>query len=211
MPRALTSAEVADFRERLCDAAARLFASRGREGFTMRDLARELGVSPMTPYRYFKDKDAILAAVRARAFDKFAQALEAAFAQPGDARARARASRDAYIGFALGDPVAYKLMFDVSQQDGDHPELAAAAKRARASLTRHIHPLVDAGLLAGDPELLGRIFWAMLHGAVMLQLAGKLECDLRLLVGKALRALAAGLRPAGEGAAVLSEPLERLG
>ena len=33
----------------------------------MRMLAAELGVSAMTPYRYFKDKDEILSAIRARA------------------------------------------------------------------------------------------------------------------------------------------------
>ena len=46
--------------------AERLFAEHGVEAVTMRQLAAALGVSPMTPYRYFKDKDAILAAVRAR-------------------------------------------------------------------------------------------------------------------------------------------------
>jgi AcrR family transcriptional regulator len=195
MPRSLTKAEVTDFRERLCDAAARLFIARGREGFTLRELAGELGVSAMTPYRYFKDKDEILAAVRARAFGNFARALEQAFASAGDASARARAVRDAYIRFALDNPAAYKLMFDLSQRDEDHPELAEADRRARLTLTRHIHPLVAAGLLDGDPELLGHIFWATLHGAVMLQLAGKLECDVGTLVGEAFRALSSGLRP----------------
>jgi AcrR family transcriptional regulator len=194
MPRSLTEAAVTDFRERLCDAATRLFAARGREGFTLRDLASELGVSPMTPYRYFKDKDDILATVRARAFGNFAQALEDAFAPAGEVRARARAVRDAYIRFALDNPAAYKLMFDLSQNDEDYPELRAAGRRARLALTRHIHPLVAAGVLQGDPELLGRMFWVLLHGAVMLWLAGKLECDLPALVGEAFRALTAGLR-----------------
>lgn len=66
MPRILTQSDVADFRERLCDVATRMFDARGPEGFTMRELAAELGVSAMTPYRYFKDKEDILAAVRAR-------------------------------------------------------------------------------------------------------------------------------------------------
>ncbi len=44
MPRVLTQTDVADFRERLCEAATRLFDARGREGFTMRELASELGV-----------------------------------------------------------------------------------------------------------------------------------------------------------------------
>jgi AcrR family transcriptional regulator len=195
MPRSLTKTEVTDFRDRLCDAAMRLFATHGREGFTLRELAGELGVSPMTPYRYFKDKDEILAAVRAQAFGNFARALEEAYASPGDAAARARAARDAYIRFAFDNPAAYKLMFDLSQKDEGYPELAAAGRRARLTLTRHIHPLVAAGLLDGDPELLGHIFWAILHGAVMLQLAGKLECDFAALVSEAFRALVSGLQP----------------
>src|SRR5271154_6542285 len=117
MPRTLSSTEVENFRDRLCDVAAGLFATRGREGFTMRELASELGVSAMTPYRYFRDKDEILAAVRARAFDRFADALEAAVATPGPAAVKAGAVGDAYVKFALGEPASYRLMFDLSQPD----------------------------------------------------------------------------------------------
>ena len=78
MPKVLSIAEVNEFRERLCRAAERLFAERGPEAVTMRQLAEELGVSPMTPYRYFRDKDDILAAVRTKGFNQFAQVLEAA-------------------------------------------------------------------------------------------------------------------------------------
>src|SRR5215813_567834 len=117
MPRVLTQTDVADFRERLCEAATRLFDTRGREGFTMRELAGELGVSAMTPYRYFKDKDDILAAVRARAFNRFADRLEQAFQTPGTALEKSGAVYQAYVGFAFGEPAAYRLMFDLSQPD----------------------------------------------------------------------------------------------
>ena len=70
MPRVLTETDVADFRERLCVAAERLFAEKGPDAVTMRQLASELGVSPMTPYRYFQDKDDILAAVRTNGFNQ---------------------------------------------------------------------------------------------------------------------------------------------
>src|SRR3546814_15072618 len=78
MPRILSEADVADFRERLCEAAEKLFAERGPEAVTMRQLAAVLGVSPMTPYRYFRDKDDILAAIRTNGFNRFAEALEKA-------------------------------------------------------------------------------------------------------------------------------------
>jgi AcrR family transcriptional regulator len=199
LPRSLTETDVEDFRDRICQTAARLFAERGREGFTMRDLAGKLGVSPMTPYRYFKDKDAILAAIRARAFNKFAQVLEEAFARPGDARTRANHAGEAYIGFALDDPTSYKLMFDLSQDDSNYPELAQAAERARQTMTRHIRPLIGQGWLAGDPDLIGQIFWAMLHGALMLKFAGKLDRDFRAVLDEAFRALIAGLQPKSVG------------
>src|SRR6202012_2811190 len=117
MPRVLTQTDVSDFRERLCEAATKLFDARGREGFTMRELASELGVSAMTPYRYFKDKDDILAAVRARAFNRFATALEAAYQGAASAPEKSAAVYQAYLGFAFGEPAAYRLMFDLSQPD----------------------------------------------------------------------------------------------
>jgi AcrR family transcriptional regulator len=189
---------VAEFQDRLCDAATRLFAERGREGFSMRELANALGVSPMTPYRYFKDKDDILAAVRARAFDRFSESLERAFAKPGSAAERAAAAGDAYMKFAFGEPQSYRMMFDLSQPDEEqYPDLVRATTRGRATMTQHIPGLIADGLLEGDPEEIGHVFWAAIHGAVVLQLAGKLtpEFDFRRLNDAVMRALVEGFRP----------------
>ncbi len=197
MPRVLTQTDVADFRERLCEAATRLFDTRGREGFTMRELASELGVSAMTPYRYFKDKDDILAAVRARAFTRWAERLEAAFAGAQTAPEKSAAVYQAYIAFAFGEPAAYRLMFDLSQPDeSDYPELVAANNRARETMTGYVKELVRAGILDGDPELIGRVFWASLHGAVVLKLAGKLgeDYDFDRVSGESFRVLFEGYR-----------------
>jgi len=195
MPKVLTQAELADFREKLADTATGLFAERGREGFTMRELAAELGVSPMTPYRYFRDKDAILAAVRARAFDQFAQALEDAFAAPGNSLEKSIAVCDAYVRFAFGKPSSYKLMFDLSQADAcDYPDLVRAMERARATMTDYVKALVKDGVFRGDSGVIGHVFWAALHGMVMLQLAGQLapDCDFETIRRAAFAALGEG-------------------
>jgi AcrR family transcriptional regulator len=197
MPRTLSSAEVADFREKLCDAAAKIFMEKGEQGFTLRELAGAVGVSPMTPYRYFHDKDEILAAVRARAFRQFAQTLEAGYAKGTDAQSRANGAGQAYIRFALDNPGTYKLMFDMNQPEaGKYPELEEAGNRARLTMTRHIPALVEAGLLQGDPEIIGHVYWITLHGAVTLQLAGKLDCDLGQILEGAFGALNRGFAPA---------------
>jgi AcrR family transcriptional regulator len=178
VPRVLSPEDVEDFRRRLCAAAQTLFAERGIEAVTMRELAQALGVSPMTPYRYFKDKDAILAAVRAMAFDRFAASLEAAMAKTTDPVDRSRQAGQAYIAFALAEPQAYRLMFDLTQPtEDDYPELHAAIVRARRTMTDHVEALIDAGLLEGDAELIGHMFWSALHGLLMLRLSGKLAAS----------------------------------
>ena len=95
-----TDEEIAAFRDKVCDVATRLFIERGPQNVTMRQIASTLGVSPMTPYRYFQDKDEILATVRAEAFHRFSANLEQAVQQAPDARAKARAVGDAYVAFA---------------------------------------------------------------------------------------------------------------
>ena len=68
---ALSSVEIEAFRERIREAAARLFASAGYAAVTMRAVAAEVGCSAMTPYRYFASKEHIFAVVRAEAFRRF--------------------------------------------------------------------------------------------------------------------------------------------
>jgi AcrR family transcriptional regulator len=198
MPRNLSSAEVDAFRARLCAVAQKRFAKQGVDGVSMRQLAEALGCSPMTPYRYFRNKEEILAAVRAAAFDRFASALEeAARKTRGDLRAGGQAMGEAYIRFALGDPDAYRLMFDLSQPHPDrYPELVRASARARHMMSAALEALVKAGIFVGDAQLLGYVFWATMHGLVVLHLAGKLpkKPDFRTIQREAMRLLVAGAR-----------------
>lgn len=177
MPRYLTDQDIADFRAELCRVATERFARFGYEGVTMRQLAEALGCSPKTPYRYFKDKADILATVRAQAFAKFADALEAAAAAaPADNPVeRNRRVGAAYHRFALENWHAYRIMFDIDAPlDTGHPDLGPEASRAALYITRQAEQLVEAGLIAADPKLFGWAMWAASHGLVMLQQAGML-------------------------------------
>jgi AcrR family transcriptional regulator len=177
VPRTLTDDDVAGFRQRLCDAAARLFIERGPDAVTMRSLAKELGCSAMTPYRYFKDKDAILAAVRARGFDEFADALEKANSGAADSTSRARAIGAAYIQFARERPHVYRMMFEAPfLPDGDvDPDLVRAGERAREQMKGYVRDMVTSGVIEGDPILIGNLLWGGVHGIVMLSLSGMLS------------------------------------
>jgi hypothetical protein len=58
-------------------------------------------------------------------------------------------------------------------------------------MTRYVSELVAAGILEGNPITIGVVFWAALHGAVVLQLAGKLspEFDFDTVREETFRAL----------------------
>jgi AcrR family transcriptional regulator len=197
MPRFLTDTAVTEFRERLCKAAERLFSERGVDNVTMRDLATEVGVSAMTPYRYFHDKNEILATVRASAFNHFADELDKALSVSSAALERSRAFGKTYIDVALKYPNTYKLMFDVNQPDeADYPLLVAAHQRTSALMTAHVRALVDTGFMTGDPEHIGMMVWAATHGAIFLELAGKIPPGTAQVIRIEMnKAMARGLRP----------------
>jgi AcrR family transcriptional regulator len=187
MPKTLSSADLESFRARLCDIAEKLFAAHGPDGVTMRELADAMQVSSMTPYRYFKDKDAILAAVRTRAFNRFAAAMESASA------GSEKHSSNPYLDFALANPAAYRLMFDVSQPTfADYADLVAAMDRARLTMGGGLRQMAADGRFTGDVELAAYVYWSALHGAVMLELAGLLDnskLDARKIAKPAIEAL----------------------
>ena len=175
MPRYLTDQDIADFRAELCKVATERFARFGYEGVTMRQLAEALGCSPKTPYRYFKDKADILSTVRAQAFSKFADTLEKATAGVTDTAERGRLTGEAYLAFALKNPHAYRIMFEIDAPvDEKHPELGPQAERAARYITRGAEEMAASGVIDVDPKLFGWSMWAAIHGIVMLHQSGML-------------------------------------
>src|SRR6201996_8788358 len=169
MPKVLSGEDVDAVRAKIGAAAARLYAKGGPAAITLRDLSEATWRSPMGLYRYFRDRDEIVAWLRTDAFNRFSDALEAAFASGADAFARARAVGRAYLDFALENPNAYRLMFDLDPPDeARHPDLRRAGKRAGETVTRHVRDLAAAGIVHGEPLAIGNALWAAAHGVIVL-------------------------------------------
>ena len=128
----------------------------------------------MFPVGAFADRDALLDAVRVAALSEFADRLTAA--AEGDSPIEAsRAISQAYVDFASREPGKYRLLFDYPVPDAPgSPELVAATERAKRTMTEYIGPLVDAGMIAGDREMIGMMFWTALHGTLVLERSGAL-------------------------------------
>lgn len=177
MPRAaLSEAEVEAYRQRTVETATRLFAEHGYDGVTMRRIARELGGSAMTPYRYFKNKAEIFDLVRAALFGRFADAQKAAYDSATNPLSRLLAMRDAYVAFALDDPQSYRLMFEMGQDEAEErEEVAEQGARAFSYLLRAVEDASIAGMVEGEPLTVAHNLWGQIHGLLTLHLAGKLN------------------------------------
>lgn len=194
MSRPLSEADIAAFRDRMCDIAEAKFVEFGPKNVTMRMLAAAMGVSSMTPYRYFRDKDEILIAVRTRAFHRLADAMEQAedklrdsgSVQPGEA----------YFEWAVANANAYRLMFsgDLPTTFAD-PQLRMAMKRAKHTMSAGWKRLRDKGLFHGDVEETAHMCWTATHGAVILELSGMLQkpMEARDIVMRTIGAIAKGV------------------
>jgi AcrR family transcriptional regulator len=70
--------------ERILDAAEELFAERGYNGTTLRDVATRVGVRPPSLYNHFTSKDALYAAVLERGLGPLMVLLARSAAAPAD-------------------------------------------------------------------------------------------------------------------------------
>ncbi|MBL9027587.1 MAG: TetR/AcrR family transcriptional regulator [Myxococcales bacterium] len=166
-PRGET-AQGREARQRLYETALRLFAARGYEATTLRDIAKEAEVSPGLLYRYFDSKQAVVMALYDQLSSRYAD--EASSMGPGPWRERfvfamgcslavlgpERASLGALVGVLVGDP----------RQGLFASETASSRERVRQAFERAVTQAADAP--AGEvAAALGRLLY-LAHLALLL-------------------------------------------
>ena len=160
-------------RAAILEAAKQLFLRQGFAGTSVEQIAAAAGVSKLTVYSHFGDKDALFVeAVKAKCV---AQMPDEAFERPGrDIRASLQAIAEKFHALVSSeDAVALQR---VLMTDGrDNPKLCqlfwdAGPARIRANLTRFLQEAVDAGLLdIPDTALAAEQFLCLLKGTVNMQ------------------------------------------
>lgn len=167
--------EVETMRSRLAAAALELYRSEGLDAISFRRIADATGISYTLPYRYFENKDALLARMRVEALGRFEQTIRSHEARADSGLARIHAVADGYIAFALEHRADYLLVFASHQPPAErYPELLAARRQVFDHAVEVIQDCIDAGLLHGDARDLAHAFWVTMHGAMMLHSVGQL-------------------------------------
>src|ERR1700727_3404070 len=112
-----------DLRVVILTEAARLVAERGAERISLRELARDAGVSHAAPAHHFTDRRGLFTALATQGFRLLAEALIGARGHFADAAV-------AYVRFAIEHPGHYQVMFNKSLLDVSDTELAARTPAA---------------------------------------------------------------------------------
>mgnify|MGYP003575627146 CR=1 FL=1 len=192
---ALDEAQLQEQRDRLIAAGLALYRAGGYEAGTLRNLAAQLGMSHATPYRYFKSKDELVAAIRTQVYTHFAEHLEKADMPALPPLQRLRRICLGVVDFGRRFPDDYRLIFSLRQAPvGKYPPLQEVRERALAYVIDICREAINAGQLVGDATTWAHIAWSAMHGLLSLHVANLLVVgrDLDNLVEPLLHALLPG-------------------
>jgi len=160
-----------NLRTALLAQAERTVRERGVQDLSLRELAREVGVSHGAPRRHFPDRQALLDALAEAGFERLGADLRGAVDGAGeDFHARLGATAAAYVRFATRDAALLELMFA-----GKHREraLREASERAFSVLLELIEQgQAEGSLEPGEPERVGLVLFATIQGIAALVTGG---------------------------------------
>ena len=176
-----------NLREVLLKAALRLISEVGPTAFTLREVARRAGVSHNAPYRHFRDREELMAAVATQGYEELTRAMLQGVEQEAGALSRLKGAGLAYVKFALRRPEHFTVMFDApaygrseklcsnpSKMNCRYPEAAEAADQSFRTLVNFVAACQEEGVLpAGDTKQLALLAWSMVHGIAKLAITGR--------------------------------------
>jgi AcrR family transcriptional regulator len=186
-----------NLRAELLAHAEQTLAEQGAANLSLRELARQTGVSHAAPRRHFAGKQALLDALAEDGFERLGTELRRAIAAAGDGlTARLLAFARAYVRFATEHAALLELMF-AGKHRPDAERLSEAARRAFAAPLA----LIDEGQSAGevvpcDPDRVAMVVLAALHGLAALANNGMVDGEaLDDVVPEVVERLLDGVRP----------------
>ncbi len=159
-----------DLEDVLVEAAERILAAGGPEALSVRRIAAEAGVAPMSVYNRFGGKNGIVEQLYVKGFDDLG--ARARSVREGDPRAALVACGEAYWAFAKARPATYAVMFDRAVPGFEpSPQAWCHAEDAFSELVAHVRRAMAAGVLEEtDAVDVAQQLWASLHGLVSLEL-----------------------------------------
>ncbi|WP_293679468.1 TetR/AcrR family transcriptional regulator [uncultured Phenylobacterium sp.] len=164
-----------DLRAALVQEASAAVDTGGPEAVSLRDLAKQLGVSTAAPYRHFADRRALLSEVAERGFVQLTHDYQRVAAEHADPVVAQRETARLYLGLAFRKPGLFRLMFASDLLGpGATPGLLKAAGDSWSALSASVRRMDP----EADPATITRrtiTGWSTLHGFIALVQGGRLK------------------------------------
>ncbi len=163
-----------NLKKALTSAAMDIINREGKSGLTLRAVAKAANVSRTAPYRHFKNKDAMLAAVAGEGFKELTVLLQTIAAREKDSLERIFRQAHAYVGFARDNSARFEVMFGFNLQSYLlYPSLREAATAATICLFESIEACQKAGIVKkGNQIEIAFGAWIPIHGFAVLLING---------------------------------------
>jgi AcrR family transcriptional regulator len=161
-----------NLRNELLDTAEAQLADTNADELSLRALARSVGVSQTAPYRHFRDKNELLAALATRGYRKLLSGLEAAATAVGDdPNAEMHSFAHTYVNYAVGNPDLFKLMFGPTlQPQASYPDLLQASRDTYELVRSIMRSGIEKGMFRDeDDHYMANAGWSGIHGLATLK------------------------------------------
>lgn len=160
-----------DLRSALVAAGLKALETNDVTDLSLRQIAREVGVSATAVYRHFPHKQALLDALAEEGIARLGEAQQAATRSAGKNVSAFAASGRAYVRFALAHPALFRLAFN---------RAAVGDSIFGATLSARLLQQQASDAVGGVPEATRRLMiqsWSVVHGLAMLMLDGQLPAE----------------------------------
>jgi len=117
-----------NLREVLLQQAEVMLRDDGVDGLSLRELARQAGVSHGAPRSHFIDRQALLDALAEQGFNRFTERVVAAMSGGGTFAEQGKRVGRAYVDFAVDEAALMELMFAAKTGDSSGRVQDAAAR-----------------------------------------------------------------------------------
>jgi AcrR family transcriptional regulator len=175
---------VVDTADQIVAAATQILRAEGAGAVSMRRVGDALGISAMTPYRHFANRDALLSRIADDGFTALASSIPEARLRRLPPRRRLLALLDAYLDFALEEPHWYDCMFtDVRAGARQFPDDFVAGHSPTATLVARAvdDGIADGTFAPGDVWSITLSIAAMAHGLIALHRGARIAGDTSVL------------------------------
>jgi AcrR family transcriptional regulator len=162
-------------KERILECACDLYLAEGQSGFSMRKLARSVGVTAPALYRHFENREDLLIEVILEGYRTQVHYLHGALTG-SDPQERMQRAGQGYLDFALDHPRYYGMLYawaDFMGLDDLPQKMLDQIHAVKQFWHDRVRECMNAGIIReGHCEEVSHVLWSQAHGIISLYLRG---------------------------------------